>query len=646
MAATAPHPKAAWFIRWRSFQAFVGLALSILAVILAIQAVNVGDLQSAFHMVSGLWLVLALVSIIVNNIAKAARWRIMLEGQGQTFTTVLLLHLQGQLWNLVYPIRLGDLGRAFWLENKKSTGQNGTAFALGTVVSEKILDIFAYILLAGISLATVPIPFWIDRTSFLVTFGLAISAIVLIVLIWRMKQTNMLQRTLRWKPIGVSGLTKAISSFIQGILVSFVSLPDNEGVKNPQQKVKWGHFVWLIMLTGLIWLMAVLNNYLVLRALGIAIVDQLGARIWDASLLVLVALLAGLSLPGLPLRVGIFEYVCILSLGAFGIGNGPALVFGIILHVLTMLPVILGGLLAGFLGIGRLIPSVFHLKTTLGNSNIQRGWFEANTENHMQDGDEPVTLRRVPIMGITVTAAPMDFILESAITWATEPLQPGHSIQSRFIGYANAHTINTAAKIPAVREYLQKADLVYADGVSVTWAAKFLHRAQAPKMTGRMWVEPLARLASGKKLKLFLLGSEPGVAHEAGRRLLERWSNIEIVGTFDGFFPPSQNATLLEAIRQTKPHILLVGMGSPRQESWLLENKSSLTVPVCWVVGALFDYLAGRERPVPEWMSKVGLEWLWRLTLNPPGKWRRYLFGIPLFTYRVLQQKLRIIFRR
>ena len=70
-----------------------------------------------------------------------------------------------------------------------------------------------------------------------------------------------------------------------------------------------------------------------------------------------------------------------------------------------------------------------------------------------------------------------------------------------------------------------------------------------------------------------------------------------------------------------------------------MENRERINAPVCWAVGALFDYLAGVEPPVPAWMNRLALEWLWRLMVDPLGKWRRYLLGNPEFVARILHQK-------
>ena len=81
-------------------------------------------------------------------------------------------------------------------------------------------------------------------------------------------------------------------------------------------------------------------------------------------------------------------------------------------------------------------------------------------------------------------------------------------------------------------------------------------------------------------------------------------------------------------------------MGTPLQEKWLAAHRHQINAPVCWAVGALFDYVAGEEAPVPDWLDRINLEWLWRLLVNPLDKWKRYLIGNPIFLLRILRQKL------
>jgi N-acetylglucosaminyldiphosphoundecaprenol N-acetyl-beta-D-mannosaminyltransferase len=98
---------------------------------------------------------------------------------------------------------------------------------------------------------------------------------------------------------------------------------------------------------------------------------------------------------------------------------------------------------------------------------------------------------------------------------------------------------------------------------------------------------------------------------------------------------------VLEHIAEQQPDILLVGMGTPRQELWVERNFDRIDTPVVWTVGALFDYLSGRTPRAPHWMADHGFEWIFRLALEPRRMWRRYLLGNPAFLGRVLSEARR-----
>lgn len=241
-------------------------------------------------------------------------------------------------------------------------------------------------------------------------------------------------------------------------------------------------------------------------------------------------------------------------------------------------------------------------------------------------------MQRVDILGVQVACVDQEGLFTAALDWACQTGQ-------RTICYANAHTLNTARENPRLRSMLNQSDLVYADGISVVWAARYLSGVSLAKLTGRCWIRSFLALAARQGLKLFLFGGRPGVAEMAGRLLQIDYPGLHIAGCISGFFEPSQEAEIIRQVNLAQPEILLVGLGTPRQEEWLFRNRQALKVPLCWVVGALFDYLTGLEKEVPAWLDCLGFEWFWRLLLDPVGKWKRYLLGNPRFIWRVLRQK-------
>ena len=244
-------------------------------------------------------------------------------------------------------------------------------------------------------------------------------------------------------------------------------------------------------------------------------------------------------------------------------------------------------------------------------------------------------VKTVDVLGAPVACIDLQELLQTALVWSGET-------QPRTLMYANAYALNTAVHEPALLEAWQAADLLYADGVSVVWAARWLYNQRLEKMTGADWIVRLAALSASLHRRWFILGGSPGVAELAGLQLAQEHPGLQVVGSYSGYFAEAETPHVLDLIRQARPDLLFVGLGTPRQELWLSRHRAQIEVPLCWAVGALFDYVADAERRVPPWMNQLGLEWFYRLWVNPRGKWRRYILGNPLFVGRVLAQKLGI----
>jgi N-acetylglucosaminyldiphosphoundecaprenol N-acetyl-beta-D-mannosaminyltransferase len=207
----------------------------------------------------------------------------------------------------------------------------------------------------------------------------------------------------------------------------------------------------------------------------------------------------------------------------------------------------------------------------------------------------------------------------------------------RRVMYANAHVLNQSAENPALRAALESADLVYCDGYGVRLAAKALERPVPHRMTGADWIWGLAALCEQTGESIYLLGSEPGIARQAARRLTDTYPGLDVVGAHHGYFEPgsAHDDRVVEDINERRPSLLLVGMGTPKQELWVQHNASRLDVDVLWTVGALFDVVSGKVPRAPGWLADNGLEWIFRLAIEPGRMWRRYLLGNPVFVHRV-----------
>jgi N-acetylglucosaminyldiphosphoundecaprenol N-acetyl-beta-D-mannosaminyltransferase len=193
--------------------------------------------------------------------------------------------------------------------------------------------------------------------------------------------------------------------------------------------------------------------------------------------------------------------------------------------------------------------------------------------------------------------------------------------------------MNVQYRDRAYRDILASADTVYCDGTGVVLAARLIGQTIPERMTGADWVEDLCRTAVERDLSLYLLGGAPEAVHGAAATLRRRHPGLHIVGEKAGY---DVGPSVVDAINKQRPDILLVGMGTPRQEKWIARYRLALDVPVVWAVGGLFDFVSGRIPRGPRWMTQHGLAWLCRLMVEPHRLWRRYLLGNPRFLWRVL----------
>jgi N-acetylglucosaminyldiphosphoundecaprenol N-acetyl-beta-D-mannosaminyltransferase len=255
------------------------------------------------------------------------------------------------------------------------------------------------------------------------------------------------------------------------------------------------------------------------------------------------------------------------------------------------------------------------------------------------DGDEralALSRRSSALFDIPIDLAQPAELLSTIAQWAAEG-------KTRRVMYVNAHVVNQSRSIPGLGEALRRADLVYCDGYGVRLAARVLNRPVPHRMTGADWIWGLATLAELAGLPIYLLGSEPPIAREAAERLRRWYPRLDVVGAHHGFFElgSPHNERVIEDINLHSPRIVLVGMGTPKQELWVDRYADRLDGAVAWTVGALFDYVSGHVPRAPRWLADNGLEWIFRLAIEPNRMWRRYLLGNPVFLSRVLSEAKR-----
>ncbi|MBI4398931.1 MAG: WecB/TagA/CpsF family glycosyltransferase [Candidatus Omnitrophica bacterium] len=194
-----------------------------------------------------------------------------------------------------------------------------------------------------------------------------------------------------------------------------------------------------------------------------------------------------------------------------------------------------------------------------------------------------------------------------------------------------------------LQEAYRKAALVVPDGMPLVWAAHFLGHPFKGRVAGSDLFFELCALAQAKGHKIFLLGGKGDTARIAKENLEKKYPGIQIVGAYSPSMnfgrDAEENAQILARIGEARPDILFVGVGCPKQEKWLLEKCECSGVPVSLGIGASIDFAAGALPRAPRWMRHYGLEWFWRLAMEPGRLWKRYLVEDMKFFWLVWQQK-------
>ena len=199
----------------------------------------------------------------------------------------------------------------------------------------------------------------------------------------------------------------------------------------------------------------------------------------------------------------------------------------------------------------------------------------------------------------------------------------------------NPEFVMAARRDRLFRAALASAALAVPDGGGLLLAARLWGRPFREQVRGTDLVYRLAALGPREGHRWFLLGAAPGVAEAAGRQLVARYPGLQVVGTYPGSPRPEDDAVTGAAIRAAGPvDVLLVAYGAPGQECWMARNVPVLGVPVAIGIGGVLDYIAGRTPRAPRWLRELGLEWLFRLLIQP-WRWRRQL-ALPHFALLAL----------
>lgn len=209
--------------------------------------------------------------------------------------------------------------------------------------------------------------------------------------------------------------------------------------------------------------------------------------------------------------------------------------------------------------------------------------------------------------------------------------------KSHLVVTPNAEIIMMAQQDQQLAQIINHADLVIPDGAGVVWAARYQGDFMPERVAGCDLVQNLLDRAATQNYRIYMLGGAPGVAEKAKQVAEKRYPGVQIVGVRHGFFTKDDETEIIANIKSSRPDILLVALGVPRQEKWLAKHMEKIQVPVAIGVGGTLDVMAGIVKRAPVWMQNYKLEWLYRLVSDPKRAMR--MVALPRFVVQVITGK-------
>jgi len=245
-------------------------------------------------------------------------------------------------------------------------------------------------------------------------------------------------------------------------------------------------------------------------------------------------------------------------------------------------------------------------------------------------------IERINVLGVPISNCSLNELLNA--------IEQCITIKSKIsILSCNVRLLNFAYQYKWLRKFINQAEIVCIDGVGVRVGAWLLGHKTVRRLNFTDFFWDLAEKVNSHGFTFFFLGARPGIAEKAAAILKIQFPNLQIAGIYHGYFDKNigskENISVINKINTARPNILIVGIGTPLQERWLMENIDQIEANVTMTAGGFFDIFSGPRRRGPRFLTDNGFEWLTRLFIEPRRVWKRYLIGIPLFLWRILKQK-------
>ncbi len=244
-----------------------------------------------------------------------------------------------------------------------------------------------------------------------------------------------------------------------------------------------------------------------------------------------------------------------------------------------------------------------------------------------------------PLKTIQLINTPIHALTESQVLEIVEnAIDTGKKLR---IGVVNAAKLVNMQHDSLLFNDVASSDLVLADGMSVVWASRLIGQKLPERIAGIDLMYRFFELADRKTLRVYCLGATEEVSGIVAANLERDYPGLVLAGRRNGYFSPEEEEEVATAVRDSRPHILLAAMTSPKKENFMGRWGDFMDVPVIHGVGGSFDVYSGKVERAPESWQNLGLEWLYRVKQEPGRLWKRYAITNLKFSWLVLKEVLR-----
>jgi N-acetylglucosaminyldiphosphoundecaprenol N-acetyl-beta-D-mannosaminyltransferase len=242
--------------------------------------------------------------------------------------------------------------------------------------------------------------------------------------------------------------------------------------------------------------------------------------------------------------------------------------------------------------------------------------------------------KKVPILGVQTDGQTFSHAIETLTAWA-------QSTDKHYVCTTPVYTIMQAFDEPRIKQAINGADMVTADGMPVVWVQRRRGAPFAERVYGPDIMLAVCERTAALDVSHYFLGGADGVAQTLADKLTARFPGLKVAGIANPVFPKVPTAPdpdVVKMLNDSRASIIWVGLGSPKQDIWCQVYRSALNAPLLIAVGAAFDFHAGIKKQAPRWMQRSGTEWIFRLVQEPRRLASRYLIHNPRYIWHVLRE--------